>query len=239
MYRFPDKRVVITGGANGLGRSLSYCFASKGWCVAVTDIDTSGADITLAGVERRGGSGFVFGCDVTRLDHFESLAEELKNRWQGVDIVINNAGIYRRKAVLSLEIDEWQHVLDVNLLGVVRGCKVLTPLLVHQQRGQLVNISSAAGLLPLPKLGAYSASKSGVISLSETLALELAPFNIGVSVVCPSFFESSMHERMVKDDLTSDEIADLIYEGVESNEFMIIPHTKTRRAWQDKVCAEC
>jgi NAD(P)-dependent dehydrogenase (short-subunit alcohol dehydrogenase family) len=153
-------------------------------------------------------------------------------------VVINNAGILCRRPVLALELDDWRRVLDVNLLGVVRGCKTLAALLVPQQRGQLVNIASSTGLLPPSKLSAYSASKAGVIALSETLAQELAPFNIGVTVVCPSYFESNMHERVVRDDLTSDDIAKLIYDAVESNELMVIPHSKVRRAWQDKVRAE-
>lgn len=234
MDRFPDKRVVITGGASGLGRSLSHCFASRGWRIAVTDIDKAGAEQTLAGVKHRGGGGFVFGCDVTQLDDFHALEEELKNRWGGVDVVINNAGIFCRKPVLALEVGDWQRVLDVNLLGVVRSCRTLAALLVRQKRGQVVNIASSTGLLPPSRQSAYSASKAGVIALSETLAQELAPFNIGVTVVCPSYFESNLHERVIND-FTSDDLANVIYGAVESNEFMVIPHERVRRAWQDKV----
>jgi NAD(P)-dependent dehydrogenase (short-subunit alcohol dehydrogenase family) len=127
-------------------------------------------------------------CDVTKETDLAAAAQWLETNWGGVDVVINNAGVAAAGGIADYELPDWEWILDINLLGVVRGCKVFTPLFRRQGGGRFINIASMAGLMNLPKMAPYNASKAAVISLSETLAYELAADNIKVSVVCPSFF---------------------------------------------------
>jgi NAD(P)-dependent dehydrogenase (short-subunit alcohol dehydrogenase family) len=109
-----------------------------------------------------------------------------------VDLLINNAGVACGGAVGELPLAEWKRVLDVNLWGVIHGCHVFAPRLRRQGSGHILNIASAAGLMSVAYLAPYNVSKAGVVSLSETLALELKPAGVGVTVACPTFFRTNI-----------------------------------------------
>ena len=113
---------------------------------------------------------------------------------------MNNAGVAQAGSIETTSIDDWRWIIDINLLGVVRGCRVFTPVLKQQRSGHLVNIASMAGLLDVPFMSSYNATKAAVVSLSETLQNELHATGIGVSVVCPSFFQTNIGESLRADD---------------------------------------
>lgn len=240
------QRIFITGGASGLGKAIALRFARAGWKVCIADIhDDRGAE-TRDALSALGVDAFYVRCDVRREEDLRAVAEALGARWGGVDVVVNNAGVAQAGAIEDVALDDWQWILDINLLGVVRGCKVFTPVFKRQGRGYFINIASMAGLLDLPQMSSYNVSKAGVVALSETLQNELAPVNIGVSVVCPSFFKTNLGESMrttdpklgarmarllEKSPITADDIADDIFRAVERREFLVLPHPEGRKAW--------
>lgn len=240
------KRVFITGGASGLGQALAARYARAGYRVCVGDLDEARCASTLDQVRAAGGDGHALRCDVTREEDLQAAADWLQERWGGVDLVFNNAGVAQVGALADVPLQDWQWIIDINLLGVVRGCKVFAPRLRAQGRGHLVNISSLAGLIHPAGSAAYSATKAAVVALSEVLKAELEPDGVRVSVVCPAFFRTQLAESMRAADPQSmqrarklvgkarfgaEEIADKIFHGVARGDFHILTHRQGQVAW--------
>ncbi len=243
------KRIFITGGASGLGRALAERYARAGWRVCIGDLDVERCADALAAIRVHSPHSQALACDVTREDALQAAAEWLQREWGGVDVVINNAGVAQMGGIAETTLDDWRWAVDINLLGVVRGCKVFAPLLRTQGGGQLVNIASMAGLVHMPQAAAYNATKAAVVALSETLQLELEPDGIGVSVVCPAFFRTDlarnmraanpqlegMTKRLVeRARIGADEIAERIFAGIERGDPHILTHPEARRFWRLK-----
>jgi NAD(P)-dependent dehydrogenase (short-subunit alcohol dehydrogenase family) len=241
------KRIFITGGASGLGRALAQRYARAGWRVCIGDRDAAGAAETIAALTGpQAKLAHALSCDVTRESDLEAAAAWLRASWGGVDVVVNNAGVAQVGGIVDTTLDDWQWIIDINLLGVVRGCKVFTPLFRAQGGGHFVNVASMAGLVHPPLGGAYNASKAAVVALSETLAFELHADAIAVSVVCPAFFRTRLAEHARAADSASalavrklvgkarhgaDEIAALVERGIARRDFHILTHREVKVVW--------
>lgn len=195
MKRFPRKRIVITGAGSGLGKTLALDFAKLGWNVAVSDINIQRAEETLKQVEDAGGTGIALHCDVARWEDVKKLADTVTDQWDGADIIVNNAGVPVVGFVEKIPVEDWRWIISINLMGVVHGCKAFIPIFQRQGAGHIVNIASSAGIVSLAEMAPYNVTKAGVISLSETLRAELSGRNIGVTVVCPTFFKTNLMEQ--------------------------------------------
>lgn len=190
------KRLVITGGGSGLGRAMALRWARQGAAICITDRDAETAGKVAQEVTQAGGDAIAVQADVTSEADWLTVLEQVQQRWGGVDILINNAGVATAGSFETESIEQWQWILDINLLGIVRGCQTFAPLFKQQGHGQIINISSQAGITHMPCMGSYNAVKAAVIAFSETLRLELAADNIQVSVVCPSFFRTNLDKSM-------------------------------------------
>ncbi|SEN11808.1 Short-chain dehydrogenase [Stigmatella aurantiaca] len=243
------QRIFITGGASGLGRSLALRFARAGWKVCIGDIHEGRGAEVLAELEALGAQALSLRCDVRREEDLRAVAERLEADWGGVDVVVNNAGVAQAGAIEDVPLDDWQWIIDINLLGVVRGCKVFTPLFKRQGGGHFVNVASIAGLLDAPMMSSYNATKAAVVSLSETLQNELHSHGISVSVVCPAFFKTNLVESMrvthprfqatvgkffARAKITSEDVAEDIFTAVKKHSFFVLPHREARYIWRLK-----
>ncbi len=247
------KRIFITGGASGLGRALAERHARAGWRVCIGDLDVERCAEALAAIRMHSPHSHALTCDVTREEALQAAADWLQREWGGIDVVVNNAGVAQMGGIADTSLDDWQWAVDINLLGVVRGCKVFVPLLRASEAGgrggQLVNIASMAGLVHMPQAAAYNATKAAVVALSETLQLELEPDDIRVSVVCPAFFRTDLakHMRAATPELEgmtrrlverarigADEIAQRIFDGIQRGDPYILTHPEARRFWRLK-----
>lgn len=249
MSHLKDRRIVITGGGSGLGREIALRFAREGWRVAIADINEQGANETLAQVEQAGGSGFTQICNVREVADFEKLAQRLRDEWNGVDVVVNNAGIASAGSVVESRYSDWDTTLDINLMGVVRGCRELVPLLTEQGAGHVVNTASFAAIATPPSMAAYNVSKAAVVALSESLRAEVIDEGVDVSVACPSFFRTNLADSMISPDpamkavtqiimdaqpVTAEDVAEDIYQAVMKRRFMVITHKDARMQWRMK-----
>lgn len=190
------KRAVVTGGASGLGRELCLELARRGWRVGVVDIDEVGCKETARMVERAGGSGEAYVADVGRPEEVRAFAGRFFGSWGGVDLLVNCAGVVAMGLFETVPLEDWHWVMDANLYGVVHGCSEFVPRMKARGAGHVLNIASIAGPMSQAEWAPYSVSKAGVISISETLRVELAGSGVGVTVACPIYFDSRLPVTM-------------------------------------------
>jgi NAD(P)-dependent dehydrogenase (short-subunit alcohol dehydrogenase family) len=243
------ERVFITGGASGLGKALALKYAQRGSQVCIGDINPDrGAEVARQ-IEAAGGRALYRHCDVRQVGDLEAIRDALQQQWGGVDVVINNAGVADAGSIEDTSLADWEWILDINLLGVVRGCKVFTPVMRKQHTGTIVNIASAAGLMMAPLMDSYNVSKAGVIALSETLRHELVDTGIHVVCACPAFFQTnlassirspmngiqqSVNKLMKHSKIGADDVAQAIVDAVRDRQFWVMPHQRERHLWHLK-----
>ncbi|MFL6089648.1 MAG: SDR family NAD(P)-dependent oxidoreductase [Aeromicrobium sp.] len=236
-----SRRVLVTGGASGLGAALVAEFLKRGDRVLVTDLAD---DFTPPP-----------GADYLRLDVTSDADWAAARTWVeaelgGLDVLVNNAGIATGGRIDVVSLSEWQGVIDINLLGVVRGCQTFVPMMKQQGSGHIVNTASLAGLVHPPGMASYTAVKAGVVAISETLSYELSPWNIAVSAVCPGFFRTNLASslngsdaavdkiaaRLIdKSPLAADQIAAEVMKGIDARRMVIQPDAPGRKAvWTKK-----
>ena len=237
------QRVVITGGGSGLGRALAHRYARAGWTVAVADLVRERADAVRDELRAAGASAESFAVDVGDDATVEALRDAVLAALGGIEHVINNAGVSSAGTLAETAIDDWRWMLEINLLGVVRGCRAFTPVLAAQGRGHVLNVASFAGLAGAPGLAAYGTAKAAVVALSEALRAELAGRGVGVSVLCPAFFQTRLLENfrgpesaraqaakwMQRAPISADDVADFAYAGMQRGRFLLIPTARERR----------
>jgi NADP-dependent 3-hydroxy acid dehydrogenase YdfG len=193
--KFPKKRAFITGAGSGLGQALAYELARDGWTLALNDLRAAPLDETCAEVRRLGGAATAHVFDVTDRAAYARVVDDLVASLGGVDLVVNNAGVAGGGLVGEFTLDDWDWLLRINLLGVVNGCHLFAPVLKAQRSGHILNVASAAALVPVPGMAAYCSAKAGVKMLSEVLCSELHSDGVGVSVLMPEFFRTNLAER--------------------------------------------
>lgn len=189
--RFAGKLVVVTGAARGIGRDTALSFAAQGADVVVADIDPS--DDTVRAARELGVDATAYCLDVADAAAFEHFAAQVRADWDVPDIVVNNAGIGMAGPFLATTVDDWTRIMDINLWGVIHGCRLFgEQLLERGQGGTIVNIASAAAYSPSRTLPAYATTKAAVLMLTQCLRAELAHDGIGVVAVCPGFVNTDI-----------------------------------------------
>lgn len=185
--------VAITGAGSGIGRELALLCARRGANLALCDINDAAVGETADEARRFGRDVLTRRVDVADADQVTAFADATFSHFGGVDVVVNNAGVGLVGGFLDTSLKDWDWLVSINLMGVVHGCDAFIPLMINSGRGgQLVNVSSAAGLLANPQLSAYSATKFAVLGLSEALRMELKTHGIGVTAVCPGVINTAI-----------------------------------------------
>lgn len=249
---------VVTGAASGLGRALADRFAAEGMRVMLSDIDADGLAAVTADLVQRGTDVQAVVADVSRAEDVERLADTTYERFGAVHVLCNNAGVVKSARAWDLTVEDWQWVLGVDLWSVIHGVRAFVPRMLEQtDGGHVVNTASMTGLLPMPRLAAYSAAKSAVVALSESLHHDLRAegSDIGVSVFCPGFVATRITDSArnrpaslaatavaqgprtaagVVPILTADEAAVQVVDAVRAGRFWILTHRDYREVVQDR-----
>lgn len=233
------RRVLITGAASGLGLALAREFLALGDEVILTDIHAAAP----AKVQALAGQWTYRKVDVTSDADWVAVSSEV----DALDVLVNNAGIAVGGPLEGTSIEAWQRIIDINLLGVVRGSKALAPKL--GKGGRIVITASAAGLVHAPQMGAYNATKAAAVALGETLDAELRHRGVSTSVICPQFFQSGLADSLSGEDersdemarkllsrtrLTSETIARRSMRGIEARRLVITPDAFATASWYSK-----
>ena len=181
------KVALVTGASRGIGHDLVLALAHAGARVVPAARRVEDLDGLVARVEEEGGEALPVGLDVRDLSSIEGAFEEAAGRFGGVDILVNNAGLGTNHDAVDATEEEWDELMDVNLKGLFFACRAAGRRMIEQGSGRIINMSSQAGSVGLPRHAAYSASKAGVEGLTRVLALEWAPYGITVNAVAPTF----------------------------------------------------
>jgi NAD(P)-dependent dehydrogenase (short-subunit alcohol dehydrogenase family) len=185
---FGDKLVVVTGAGSGIGRATALGFAANGARVVAADLNLAAATSVAELITGRGAAAHARRADVAVAEDMERFADWVRTEVGVPDVVVNNAGIAVVGPLLAHTEEDWQRIVGVNLLGVVRGCRLFGAQMVERGTGgHLVNIASAAAFAPSAWLPAYATTKAAVRMFSECLRAELAAAGIGVTAICPGF----------------------------------------------------
>jgi len=200
-----DKCAIVTGAARGIGRAIALSLAAEGVNVAVSDIGAKGQnatdyelskqdelEATVNDVAALGVKSVAIAADVTDSDQVTNMVERTIKELGGLHILVNNAGIIISLPVLAMEESQWDATMNVNLKGTFLCCKAVAGHMLGQQLGRIINISSIAGKHGRGGIAAYAASKAGVISLTQSLAEELGPFNVTVNAICPGYINTEL-----------------------------------------------
>ncbi|PUA80254.1 SDR family NAD(P)-dependent oxidoreductase [Nocardioides currus] len=233
------RRVLVTGAASGLGAALTAAFRARGDEVLATDrVEADGIDLVL---------------DITSDADWAAALAAVEERWGGLDVLVNNAGVAGGGRIELCSMDDWRWITEINLFGVVRGVQTFTPMLKAQRSGHIVNVASLAGLVHPAGMGSYNAVKAAVVAFTETCGHELAAHGVHASAVCPSYFRTNLMDSMQGQDeaigtvisalvnnskVSADDIAAAVLAGMDAGEDVIVPDEAARQAyflkWADR-----
>ncbi|MEW6996281.1 SDR family NAD(P)-dependent oxidoreductase [Colwelliaceae bacterium BS250] len=246
--KFPQKRAFITGAASGLGLEIAEQLAGQKWRLAIADINIERLATAKENLERLGATVVSIELDVTDETAVFAAAEQVKTIWSGVDLVFNNAGVACAGKITDVNDAEWQRIIDVDLWSVIYGCRAFTPMLKEQGGGHIINTASSAGTLAAAEMACYNVAKAGVVSLSETLNVELAPDKIGVTVICPTVFktnlgesvsgktafERNLQQQLKESKITSADIVAKTFNAITKRKLYVMPQQDAIWGWRIK-----
>ncbi len=262
MKEISGKTAFITGGGSGIGLGIAKAFASAGIKVVIADLRQDHLDDAVAYFDKKGQAVHPILLDVTDRAGFEKAANEAEKVFGPVSIMCNNAGVNIIRSMDQAQYADWDWLMAVNLGGVFNGLMTFIPRLKTLGAGHIVNTSSIAGIVAGPGNGIYSATKFAIRGLSEALRYDLAPFGIGVSVLCPGTVATNLHEseenRLKRFDdniddetgktraftgevfrevlptgMTPLEVGTKVLKGIERNDFYILPHPEFKDEFQE------
>jgi meso-butanediol dehydrogenase/(S,S)-butanediol dehydrogenase/diacetyl reductase len=189
-----DAVAIITGGARGIGRGVALSLAREGAHMVVADLPSLHAEMeeTAALAEAEGVQALAVDCDVTDWAQVSALTQAALDRFGRIDILVANAGVISVAPVVAMSEEQWDRVIEVNLKGTFLCCKAVIGHMMERRSGRIITMSSQAGRRGAPALAHYCTTKWGVIGFTQSLALELAPFNVTVNAVCPGEVDTAM-----------------------------------------------
>lgn len=240
------KTVLITGGGAGLGEAMARRFSAAGYAVLVADLDEQRARSVA---DDLGDDCGYLAMNVTDETGWQRALDRVRQDFGRLDVLVNNAGVAAGGTLEETSMDDWRWVMDIDLLGVVAGCKTFAPMMRAQGSGHIINVASFAGFAAAPGINAYGTAKAAVIAMSEMLRAELADAGVKVSALCPAFVKTRLTETMRAPDdsyqrrverwmqnsgVSPDDVAEVVVRAVQRPRFLLLTHGNTRWVWRLK-----
>lgn len=210
LKRFVGQVAMITGAGSGIGKACALRFAQEGANIACLDVGDAANEAAAAECRGLGVETLVLHCNVADPDSVKAAVDATMAKWNRVDILVAAAGIYTGSPLVEVSLKQWQRLIDINLTGVFLCNQAVVPIMMVQKSGSIINISSMAGKTSWPASAEYSASKSGVIGLTRSVAMELAPYGATANAICPGNTKTEMVKNVAsqiapRDGVTPDE----------------------------------
>ncbi len=200
------KVAVVTGASRGLGRAMAVALAEAGADVALAARSKPDLEQTARLVEETGRRALVIPTDVANYAEVESLMARAGQALGGLDILVNNSGVALVKPLVEWTPEEWRALIDVNLLGVLNGCRAAAPHLIAQRAGKVINVSSMLAAVGLPGYSVYSATKGAIVAFTRALGVEWARHGIQVNAIAPGWFDTEMSAPAWEDNKVADRL---------------------------------
>jgi|SRR5208283_730557 len=198
LFSLQGKTAVVLGGTSGLGHTIALGLADAGADVVVSARRQALVDKTASELEAKGRKTLRVRADVRDRESLLKMRESILNAFATVDILVNAAGVTRKVPTLEMREEDWNDILETNLTGTLRGCQVFGEVMLKQGAGRIINIASLGSLLGLFEVAAYSASKSGVASLTKSLAIEWSRHGVLVNAIVPGVFRTDMNANLLE-----------------------------------------
>jgi short-subunit dehydrogenase len=192
MRNIRGKIALVTGAASGIGCAIALRLADEGAVLLLVDIDAAGLEETAAAAREKGVHVLTRRCNMAEPREVSAVVQEALSRWNGVDILVNNAGITYYGKVERMSGEHWDNLMRVNLLSHIQFTRELLPSLLEREEAHVLNVCSVLGLVGMPKVTAYCASKFGMVGFSEALRNELGRYGLGVTALCPGFVRTNL-----------------------------------------------
>ena len=209
-----NKSALVTGASRGIGRSIALQLAEEGYNVAVNYAGSKDkAEAVVEEIKAKGVESFAIQANVAKGDEVKEMIKEVVSQFGSVDVLVNNAGITKDNLLMRMKEQEWDDVIDTNLKGVFNCIQKVTPQMLRQRSGAIINLTSIVGAMGNPGQANYVATKAGVIGLTKTAARELASRGITVNAVAPGFIVSDMPNAL------SDDLKDQMLEQIPLKRF--------------------
>lgn len=200
-----DKNIIVTGATRGIGKEIAITLAQNGANIAINYRNYNDEiEQLINSIKEFGVEVIAVKCDVSKAEEVDNFISEVKNHFSSIDVLVNNAGITKDGLLLRMKEEDFNSVLDVNLKGTFNTTKSISPIMIKQRHGKIINISSVVGIVGNAGQCNYAASKAGVIGFSKSVARELASRNINVNVVAPGYIDTDMTKGLsdkVKDEI--------------------------------------
>lgn len=264
---FDGKVAVVTGAASGIGRALAGAFAAEGMKVVLADVEAEPLERAASELRAAGADVFAVEADVSRAADVERIGAAAMDVFGALHVACNNAGVSGGGLTWEIDVATWDWILGVNLYGVIHGVRTFTPLIIASGGGHIVNTASMAGLTSNPGMSPYNVSKHGVVTLSETMSIELQLTHpeVGVSVLCPGWVRTRIHqaernrplgidgpssdevgdeglaalramiEQWIEEGLDPAEVAGLVVDAIRANRFYVLTHPTWQTMVRDRV----
>lgn len=197
---YQDKVVLVTGSSNGIGKCISLEFLKAGAMVIGLDIDELNGELLLTEYKKKGYKADFYKLDLTKVDDIKVIYQKITDKYQKVDILINNAGKGNFKPFLELNVEDWEEVINLNLRATFVMAQEFVKRHPKDTYGRIINISSTRYLMSEPGSEAYAASKGGIISLTHALALSVSSRNFTVNVISPGWIENNNYKDLLQED---------------------------------------
>jgi len=236
------RRALVTGGGSGIGFAMAARLAARGAEVILLDMNEASLDRAVAELRGEGHRVQGYRADVTSVEDLRAVREELESRGHSPDILVNCAGITLIAHVTAIDHEEWQRIIDVNLMGTMNTVETFLPSMVERKSGHIVNVGSIDGIIPIPGQSAYCASKFAVTGFTEVLYYDLKHNGVGVTLVCPGYVKTPMASTSTIKDLplhfkgarlverlllsmggSPRKVANQVVEAIAHDRFLVIP----------------